>query len=197
MKQLQKIDTPALENELAQIEEEARQDRAQHANRDWHAEAEQAGVDSDEVLAERTLYNARARRRDARLTALNDELKRRAAANVEGNLDTLRQQHAAAWQAASDALEGVDFAALDTLEAQIDRYLAAAGEVRSAAVSAASLAREHSAPAPGLVAAKAEQVEGLYDRLRHLAERVGTPGKQSRQDLSAHDIHRVELAQEA
>lgn len=197
MTQLHKIDTSALENELAQVEEEARQDRAQHANRDWRAEAEQAGVDSDEVLAERTLYNARARRWDARLTALNDELKRRAAADVDGKLDTLRQQHAAAWQTASEALDSVDLAALDALEAQIDRYLAAAGEVRSAAVSAAALAREHNAPAPVLVAAKAEQVEGLYDRLRHLAERVGTPGKQSRQDLTAHDIRRVELAQEA
>lgn len=193
MNKLHDTPTPEIENEIAETEEQQRQDKAQHERRDWHAEADDDAKDSDEIMAERTLYNARCKRRDKRLEALNAELTQRQRANVDGKLADLAEQHAAAWEHASEALAAVDFDALDALEQQISAYLAAAGEVRSTAVNAGQIAREHNAQAPGLVAAKSVRVESLHDRLKALADTLTGPAANAGRDLTFLNVKRTEI----
>lgn len=193
MNKLHDTTTPEIENEIAETEEQQRQDKAQHERRDFKAEAEIEGVDSDEVFAERTLYNARCKRRDKRLEALNAELTQRQRANVEGKLTDLAEQHAVALGYAREALAAVDFDALDALEQQISAYLAAAGDVRSTAVNAGQIARETGHQAPELNSVKSVRVEGLHDRLKALADTLTGPAANAGRDLTFFDVKRTEI----
>lgn len=193
MSKLSETPTPELENEAAALEEEGRRDRAQNERRDWRAEANDDMKDSDEVLAERTLFNARCRRRDAAIEHLNDELERRAKADVDGRMKAVEARHSAALENAQQAAANVDVDALAALEAQVDHYLEAVGEVRGAAVAAGQLARENGHPAPGLNSVKSTDVEALHDRLRALSERLAGPSINAGSDLTFSDVKRVEI----
>lgn len=193
MSKLSSTPTPDLENGIAEIEEQQRQDKAHNERRDWHAEAATDGVDSDEVLAERTLFNARCKRREKRLGELNAELRQRQRDNVEGKLAALEARHGAALGRAEGAAGAVDVEALDALEAQISAYLSAVGEVRSAAVNAGQIARENDQPAPGLNSVKSERVEALYSRLTALADTLTGPSANAGRDLTFYDVKRVEM----
>lgn len=193
MNKLNNTPTPDLENGIAELEEQQRQDKAHNERRDWHAEANHDANDSDEVLAERTLFNARCKRRDKRLGELNAELRRRVSANIDGKLADLSEQHAVALGYAREAAASVDVEALDSLEKQVSAYLGAVGEVRSAAVNAGQVARESGQPAPGLNSVKAQHVEALHDRLTALAARLTGPSANASRDLTFLDVHCVEI----
>lgn len=193
MSKLNSTPTLDLESGIAELEEQQRQDKAEHERRDWHAEANHDANDSDEVLAERTLFNARCKRRDKRLGELKAELRRRQRDNVEGKLAALTEQHEIALGYAREAADNVNTEALDALEAQVGRYLAAVGEVRSAAVNAGQVARENNRPAPGLNSVKADRVEALHERLKALADTLTSPAANAGRDLTFYDVQRVEI----
>jgi len=189
-----------IKQELAKLDEEARQDDVKNENRDFNAEAREAHDDpqrgpqvASEIRAEGTLYRGRVRRRAERRETLETELTGLVRLDVSGRLETLREKHADAFQRAETALGEIDFAALERFEEQLDAFLAATWACRSAAVEAADTAKAGQCPAPGLNAVRSTRVEGLYDHLQRLAARVATPGIQARRDLTALNVERETL----
>nr|WP_298059833.1 hypothetical protein [uncultured Halomonas sp.] len=186
-----------IESELAEIAEVDRLEGIKHGNRDFEIEAKRAENDplqgkaaADEIRATATLYRAKKGRRDARRAALELALKHLRDNDVGDRLRELKKEYDDAVNGATAKLAAIDFAALDKFEQQIDAYLAAAAKVRGHAVSAAQIAPDAGAKAPGLTSVKAPAVEGLHDRLNRLAARAASPDLQSRGDLSRFGVTR-------
>lgn len=185
-----------IESELAALADEARLDDVRNGNRDFQLEAARAENDMNrpelarEIRAEGTLYNARKGRRDARKAALELALKHLQDNDIGERLAELKKEHDRAVEGATAALAAIDFKALDDFEKQLEAYLDAAAHVRAQAVTAAQIASNAKAQAPGLTSVKAPAVEALHDRLNRLAVRVASPDLQSRGDLSRWGVER-------
>lgn len=188
-----------IEAELAALADEARHDAIAHEQRDFEKEAREAHDDpmrgpraAKVIEAEATLYRTRCEHRQARREALEGALAEIQAADVSGRLEELSARHGEALERTRKALAGVDFAALDAFEAQVDEYLAAAQSTRNAAVEAAHVAKGK-APAPGLPAVRSQRIDALPHRATRLAARIAAPDLQSRRDLSSFDVERQRI----
>lgn len=195
----ERMSAQEIDAELFEVREDERLDRTRNDSRDFTTEANAAqngpggGDLAREIRAEGVIYEARCRRRAVRIAELESALEAMQAADVSKDVEALSASHASAMSAAKKALAAVDFTLLDRFEAQLDEYLEHAQAARNAAVEAATIARRGGAQHPGLAALKAEQVEGLYDRLHRLAGRTSAPDLQSRRDQTYLDVQRVTL----